>query len=140
MMGSDISPVGCEHEVKTVSWEPRSGPTPGMNKPTTSVRKTRTWLLLLPLGAQIRTLPFVPEESRQLYVGVVTTGLCSSHPHRPLCHCALACSPHPGRPGQLVRLTVSLVKGPCQEHTVPCWPGDLHSPPSPAGMQVFKCR
>lgn len=61
--------------LETVSWEPRTGPMPGMSKPTTSVQKTRTWFLLLPLGAQIRTLPFVREESRQLYVGVVTTGL-----------------------------------------------------------------
>lgn len=75
MMASEISCVGCEHEVRDNFMGTQNRPNARDEQATTSVQKTRTWFLLLPLGAQIRTLPFVPEESRQLYVGVVTTGL-----------------------------------------------------------------
>lgn len=89
--------------------------------------ENKNMLLLLPLGARIRTLPFVPEESRQVYVGILTTSLLVPLTHTDPSVTALTHSPHSGRPGQLMRLTVSLAKGACLEHTASCWPGGIES-------------
>lgn len=85
-----------------------------------------------------------------MYVGVLTTGLFVPLTHTVPSVTALTHSPHPGRPGQLVRLTLSLAKVACLEHTASCWPGGTDSSvvllvsvihlPEAQGVVLFETR
>lgn len=85
-----------------------------------------------------------------MYVGVLTTGLFVPLTHTDPSVTALTHSPLPGRPGQLVMLTVSLAEGVCLEHTASCWPGGTESSavlpvsvihlPEAQGVVLFETR